>query len=849
MTSSLPVAERGQLVTGLKKLGYVDIATDYSFGWAGASRPAQIASVAAFWQPQRDQLSSAVVVGWDLRESRRESFLEVAAADLWAPYAVLAYPDRAELWETIPDDATTGPRRVGTRERLGDLSEPLVNWAAQIGRDRVAVKKAAWHQAALWEASSATGAFFDWAYVPTRERLTRLIRSIIKGAGESDARMSDTVELRWLTRAIASRVLWDKRWVDPGDRTSQSDLLLAAATYPVPIPIPTDSAQRARLIDLMSLVAASLSTVDLSAADGSLLGQVLQQGGLTRATQQDLRIFPTPPDLAWRIVDALPMRGETTGRPFIWDGTCGTGTFLAAWLARLSKSLPAGSDELKSAAVAGIRGNDLEPLHTDIARASLDFTLGAPVGAAWDLSTGDVVEAASRLTEPPFAIAGNPPFGANGKTPDMAIGVVDAYLSLLPEGGSFGLVLPRSLLTNTSASRLRSRLRTQTDISEIWEVPSGAFQTTTAETAVVIGRKVSAPKGRRPTTWRSLAVDRLVEDISVAFLEVEDDRFEPPLFLDLQGLFAPCRTLSGVVGEEAVVQGITLRHDPDVGRVGRAGDGPTFLSGRTGVVPFVFDRRHARRLSSQQEFHRARRRSWGLFDVEKVLVSRHAPRSGGNAWRVVAAVDREGFYPSDQFIAIAPAPGLPADAIVGLLNSSLINAWLQLTNPAYSLRVDTLRRLPIPDLAALAKVTTISVNLARLRRLSIDGAPRNSEIREETARLDTAVFDAYAVSPGLRAAVEGRFLRLGGNRPGFEDVGIAMGAIPSRTVPDLARLDELARNQRDGSLSAAELSELDKLLHELQSNVLVLCVISSLTWCGMMAACSQQRSPSPTMTA
>jgi hypothetical protein len=842
-----PRAERA-VRDALATIGYSDVQKDYSFSLGSSEGGPEVApaSLVAFWQEPHDQFGSAVAVRWLADGYAVDPYLRAVAEGLWAPYTILATPAGCQIWETLPTAAGHGEIRFPLLEddlAYDGLARVLAKREQQLGPQAVADRKRRWRQMALYEASPEPNAFLEWAYRPTHERIadvfSRLLRATRELAGPN--RELDAGHLRWLLRMVGVRIAWDKRWLEPTGRTSSRDLLLAALRYPTRVRRITDLSD-ATAQELADLVAAKLGPVHLGAADGGLLSQIIQGSGLPDALKREWKLYLTPPDVAWNMLKSLPIAALPEGQRRVWDGTCGSGTILVAALEHLRALVPhRGGADLRSYLISAMAGNEREPALADATRIALDLALGAPAGPEWWITIGDVEAASPTWGEgAPTIIASNPPFSARGRTPDLALRVIGRYLDILPPGGLLSVIAPRSMLATEAASALRGRLLEGFNLFEVSELPAGAFPQTDTETAVLVARKrYRAESGAGAVTWRRFGPDRRQQSLEAVsqgdWLSSPRKAIQPPLAVGLQSHLKSFPRLAEYVPKDRRTQGITpgklARKRGDVLRHPESATEP-YLTGRTGMLPFyiAWERDPAWIRYRSPHLQWPRRSYEQLFRSPKVLVSRHATR--GATWRVRAAVDDRGLFPSDQFLALQPNPPLSREFLAGLLNSAFANGWLRLVNPAFSARLEEILALPVPDdleSDLTARVERIARDLAGLReRLDegVEGVTAGRELLAEakalTLSLDSAVYDILELPAKLRHDLAEYLRGLGGKRPGFDEPLVAVPSLAPRSPSeifgdeDAERMNALFASRDERQLSAAEEDELARLVDRWQ---------------------------------
>ena len=874
----MPPAARRSVQQALRATGYSLFAEDYEFR-LGVPQEEELAAapLVAFWQQPFDQFSSAIAVRWTSVPSvNAEPHLLPIAEELWAPYTILAAPGGCAVWETLP----TGQRAQDSRFQLLQdrveypyLPALLTTHKSELGPEAIAARKQRWRQMALYEVSPEPNAFLQWAYRPTRGRLARIFTDLLVSGGRLSAPTGhlDAPHLRWLLRPIGVRIAWDKRWLEPKSRTSGQDILQDALRYPTTLSS-FDDLPRESALELAELVADKLGAIHLGAADGGLLSQLIQGRGLPHALQKQWRLFPTPPDVAWRMVQTLPLELLAEDKRHVWDGTCGSGTILVAALDRLRNLVPHRTGiDLRAYLTGSIAGNDLQPAMADATRIALDQALGAPAGPEWRITGGDVNRASTPYgMTGPTVIAGNPPFTAVGPAPDLALSVISRYLDLLAPGGQLAIIAPRTMLATSAAAATRRRLLEEIELHEIWEMPSRVFLRTDAEATVLLGRKRYPDESRLPSgvvTWRRLSRDRKQQALDTVsqedWLEGPRYRIYPPLAARLASILDPLPRLAAFTPHDRRAQGIypgpQAQEAGDVTATPEPGAEP-YLAGRTDMAPFYIPWERSPRWiqASSPRIQKPRLEHIRLLRSHKVIVSRHATRR--YAWRVRAAVDREGLLPSDQFIAVAPLPPVSLEFTAALFNSALANCWLRLNNPAFSLRLDEAVALPLPtDLGSseVGQVESIARRLAEVRAAlehSRDARALHDQHDLEqgaaalTLELDRSIYDLYKIPTGVQAAIAEYFSWLGDARPGF-DVPLverpAVELLPPQEVFDESagrRLNQLFAEREERPLSGKEARELSQLVDRWQRAHL----LADLGGRSVLLAKTQAESAAPT---
>ncbi|MEQ1842604.1 MAG: hypothetical protein ABL994_19565, partial [Verrucomicrobiales bacterium] len=226
---------------------------------------------------------------------------------------------------------------------------------------------------------------------------------------------------------------------------------------------------------------------------------------------------------------------------------------------------------------------------------------------------------------------------------------------------------------------------------------------------------------------------------------------------------------------------------------------------------------------------RAHKHTWG----ERKVACNAARYSPGSPWRLAAFADSGGLAFTKQFFAIWPQQGVSEFAVAAILNSPLGNAFSFQEDLEKHNHIESLSRLPLPTLEALAPGATVDQLARRVQTLFAEDtllADMNStdwrEARRETLiRLDAAVLDAYELSAAVQRKLLDQFQ--GHQRPvGFEFTGYFPEHFKDDiTLSDFVRInydwdetndrrcDLIQKKIYSDGLDGPETSELEHLQH------------------------------------
>ena len=831
--TQMPTRVERAILKALQGVGYEESLVERNVDHNFAGLPLDPVQMAAFWRMPADQFSSAVAVRWMVDGGSSVREIKTIGTQLWAPYGLLAKQTHCELWDAFPPLPSEQPTIIEESISYPDLAHKLKSYEHLLGKDQVRRKKVQSRQLALYETASQNDGFMQWAFQPTRTALIKLLRVLFEDFGHDTQGWPGNAErLRLLLRFLAVRIAWDKGKLGVADRTSPEAVLEKALAYPTKLSPDLEG----RDLRLAERFVSSMPSVNFGIVDGGILSQVLQMNGLTKEMRDQWKLYPTPADLGWQMVQAIPIQSLDENNLVVWDGTCGTGTLLVVALERLRQLLGDNGTSGQQIAEA-IFGNDREPLLADLTRINLDIAAGDIDNQPWKISTEDILSNDTDvLGRRPSIILGNPPFEASGRGEDYAVNIIRKYLSILRPGGLISTIMPRTLLgaTGRVARELREDLLNELEVYEIWEAPQGFVPHTSSEIAVINARKRFPNENpRSPVTWRILDPRRkkasMVEVISSSdvWKETQQLRIEPPLLVQLRASLSHHPALSDLMKGNWIAEGITP------GPAGRteildqieAGSRP-YLSGRAGMVPFNISWRANPRWIRYESpnIWRPRRSHEALFAGRKVVMGRWA--TGGTPWVCRAAIDDEGLYPSEDFIILGPEPILSCEFICGLLNSALVNCWLKLANPSRTLRIEACRSIPMPTDSfgeGVRPVAEAAERISTLRRQysterEIIPGYIQEEIIQATIALDQSVYDLYGIPGRIRKAIRDFFDWYEKPRPGFdkylEEPSVFDFPSPTSIFTEIqaSRLRDLQELMLDKELSGSESKELDQLV-------------------------------------
>ena len=272
----------------------------------------------------------------------------------------------------------------------------------------------------------------------------------------------------------------------------------------------------------------TLKSVDLGDPRNDPLSEAYQTFVSSEIRHKEGQFFTPPEAVSWLVEAVAPKRGER-----IIDPACGSGSFLS-YAARYLFAAGISKEEIRSS----IFGIDKDRYLCHLASTHLALvTLGSPNILCADSIEGKTQDGKAipfELEESYDVVLANPPFGArikvgseeaqrrfdlafkwktdksgmyartdslsNNPTPQVLF--VELCLRLLKPGGRMGIVVPESMIANTSAGHVSQFIQEKAHLLAVVGMPESLFKTsgkggTHTKTCLVVAEK-KAGKRRKP---------------------------------------------------------------------------------------------------------------------------------------------------------------------------------------------------------------------------------------------------------------------------------------------------------------------------------------------------------------
>ncbi len=508
------------------------------------------------------------------------------------------------------------------------------------------------------------------------------------------------------------------------------------------------------------------------------LAHVYENTLISKETRSSLGTHSTPSYLVDYVVGNLAewIREIPENERSVFEPACGHAAFLTSAMRLLSELLP---DEKSVPSRRGpylrtrLHGTDIDAFALELARLSLTLA-DIPNPDGWDLRIGDMFigdSLASQAAKCTVLLA-NPPFenfspgkrkeyqerGSEIRHFNKAAEMLSRTLPNLPNGGVFGLVLPQAFLHSANSSKVREFLLKQCELQEVCLLPDKVFPESDAETAVLMGRRVS-PKNnsirfrrvreRDYDNFRVYYETTTSEQVTQSKLENREN-----FSLRVSDLSAVWQLLSGNPSLSDVArlgQGFVF-HGTDLPSGSITYSERRFPEAVRGFVQFG----RGLMLHSQPKLHWVnlhssviRRPQSGTETGTAQVLLNYAPAHRG-AWRLKALLDRSGHAVTSRFIPVRPtSKHYSIEVLWALLNSPVANAYAFSHLGKRDNLVGDIRRIPVPNSTSFEELTVAAKSYLKAASSQVE----TNVLRHLLNVVDCAVLRLYKLPPELERSL------------------------------------------------------------------------------------------------
>ncbi len=522
--------------------------------------------------------------------------------------------------------------------------------------------------------------------------------------------------------------------------------------------------------------------IDLRNLSPETLAFVYENTLVDRDLRRRNGIHATPPQVADYILRQLPIERVPEAERVVFEPFCGNAPFLLGAMRRLRELLRPGdrtSAEVHQYLVERLLGVEQLPFACEIARYSL--ILGDyPEDNHWriteanafiDTRFDDYLQRASIvLSNPPheaFA-SGSRPTNAH---PNQAAEGLRRVLVHPPK--LLGFVMPLSFVDGNAYKSLRRTLVDTYPNLTVTAMPDNVFGNASQQTALIAAHRLDADK---QYFWAAVSA----QDYRTTFAITGEPSFSekqttlptsqdgmPILYQRLQSkgfgiweALAGLKTLDDVAELHRGLRWTKLEGDDSstsssVSDHEQEGFAPGVHKITEAIENYVATQISYLDIRPERKHKNALQRNW---EQPKVLINK--ARVSGNLWRLLALVDTEGLYASQQHIGVwlRPKNTLPItlEALGAVLNGGVANAFMFQRSRGRDNDINVLKRMPIPSFtsAQVAEITSLVDDYKDLRWNHMDEpTPWAGKLAEQGRRallkIDAAVLEAYALPSDL----------------------------------------------------------------------------------------------------
>jgi methylase of polypeptide subunit release factors len=733
----------------LRALGYGDdlVLTDYPV-WLGTVHGTARADAVAFGRSERLDMSTATITV--SVQSLQETY-NIAQA-LASPYMILATDDHLDLWIVDPSSPQLWHENISPSDAplLAEWLRPAAALSSKLGLRQLPLFD---FPVNLLAAARSRGAERLGPIIRDALNETARVVPIPKKADPLQARRyRHRRAARLVVTALTSLVLRDRNnWRNIPALELVDE---AARNFPTTYGWYAKTTQYERRL-LSDLIQQLGKGIDYESLDPTVLSHVYEEGLVYEDDRGQLGIHYTPPLLANRLVQELPVELIAPDKRNVLDPACGSGTMLVAVHDRLWDLQPkhwSASQRQQDLAVH-LRGIDIDPFAVEIAQLTLLLN-ASPARNGWKIEEHDTIKLNPKTMDCTILVT-NPPWkyhSEQGERHQAASDFVSWSVKALAPGGLLGIVLPQSWLSANYSSQVRNELTEALDVFEIWRLPEGIFESSAVASSVLLARKRDGLGGHGHRMVREIQkseVKRFFEEgnskIAYVVPDTADDIWKRLTMPDAMAPTQQLGTLATILSGPQPKSGIS-----DLGR------GTPYLDHFGTVSPYaaVTDPM-LWRVNFPDDFQTGRGAS--IIGKKKVLVS--AARNPSNPWQLRVALDPVGIAARNSVRGVAPYNQEDADllyALLILLGSGFANSFVASFGAERNIPARALKEIPVPtDSRAIGK-------LADLGREASEAADQGDQMRlfEIMKDAEQAVWDAYGISERDRI---GLTRRLGGH--------------------------------------------------------------------------------------
>ena len=673
--------------------------------------------------------------------------------------------------------------------------------------------------------------FFDLGLLPlleqeARNKLDRLLDRTVASSIQEFQRSSSFTDshypplFRLLFRLIAAKVLADRGhpgdWIHGDPRLTINavhDFYFNETTHePVLDHYPTQMAAWESIKNAFHFQNLSVDS----------LAYVYENTLVAKETRRLFGIHSTPPAIAEYITRQLPIEDLDQDERRIFEPFAGHAVFLVAAMQRLRELLPSNmtATERHQYFVKMLSGIEIDDFAREVARLSL-MLADYPNPDGWRLYTDDAFKSPKFREELDAAriVLCNPPFEnfninenvVYSDIPSIRKPATILHKILESPPDMLGFVLPKSFVNGRGYKTVRSQIGRTYSSLDVIALPDQVFSHSDAEVVLLLAMKTPSPI----STLRNSIVER--KDLDNFYFNHEPTKVWESQFKSTDTTFRDSiwsPELRSVWDETSDMQSLGDWTDIHSGieynvpfssseshlisKKPLPGFSLGIRSVKNSVEPFLV--RETVYLNVSQKWLRGQghKRPW---DRPKLVVNK--ARKSRGTWRIVASIDYQGVVCYRNFHGIWPKTGISLETLAAVLNGPVANAYVSTRENGRDIQIQTLKRIPVPELNSEQDVAIASLvrQYSRLREQMITEEISEQEIdnmcHKLLSRIDAEVLRAYDFSPRTERSLLDYFR--GQHRPGPVSF---LEYFPAEFKPHLPWYRYISEEMHDASMMA-----------------------------------------------
>lgn len=787
----LPEAASRVVLNSLVQSGFEEGAIVEDYRFSSSKQLIRVNKLVFAHASQRDLDEYASITVFNAVNGSKDREIVASLAESSAPFHVIHRNDKFSLWVSGVDikKRTTNiqPKEIEPSIPYERLGEVLHKYAIDLNPRRIIeVKQGREIFTHFPQVNSLQLSL--WAEEIRRKPLVQCFERTIQALRTHPEQLSNDAIIRVAMQLLGLLILTDTGVLDHNthlDRLPLSTLIKKAQSiFPHYF---NESFLLRKYADATRQAFELLSTINYAGFVPDMLGD-LYAVAYEQIERKKRGTYDTPLYLARRIWENIPVEHLPPHERVFADATCGWGSFLITGYERLASL----SDTDKTTLPHCLHGNDENGFFTQLAKLGLMHTTSTD---NWQINNEDAFQWNWLKENQPNIIVGNPPFAGSRKQSitddgedttdkqendnekrriERANKFLEDAIEHLKPGGYLALIMPRSFTVAEAGPSTRKKLLDECDIFELWDLPSEAFKGATVRTTVVFAQKKFAAdhgkpsntcvrtrtiqpetlkkfRGKSTFTASLVAVDQSIWEKTI--WHHESRKVQTTHVIDYSTILTAshwdeiqshCLPLGGLIER---TRGATIgtkkkwSNDP-------APKSVQWLQDVKHIMPesYVLHYSQAKTIIYPNSLERPRRDYEHLFEGEKVLLQYVLTPGWGK--RVKVAIERRGYYVSDNFWVIVPNNSLWSyplsyEILAAILEWDVSNAWIIEHMKSPGIRSFAIDTIPIPNKLSQDDCQALTKSVLTIEREANTGGIGSQAVKDGYEVIDSILKAAY----------------------------------------------------------------------------------------------------------